>query len=36
LNEIISQNIEGVGDNDRYTENGEGYQEVGGRSEHNE
>jgi len=35
LDEVISQDIEGVGDNDRHTENGKGYQEDGGRSEHN-
>jgi len=36
LDEVISQDIEGVGDNDRCTENGEEYQEVGGRSKHND
>jgi len=36
LDKVISQDIEGVGDNDRCTENGEGYQEVGRRSEHND
>jgi len=35
LDEVISQDIEGVGDDDRYIENSEGYQEDGGRSEHN-
>jgi len=36
LDEIISQDIEGVGDDDRYIENGEEYQEVGRKSEHND
>ena len=35
LDEVILQNIEGVGDDDRCAENGEEYQEVGRRSEYN-
>ena len=35
MNKVILQDIKGVGDNDRHTENGEGYQEDGGRSKHN-
>ena len=35
MNEIISQDIEGIEDNDRHIKNGEGYQEDGGRSKHN-
>ena len=35
LDKVISQDIERVGDNDRHTENGEGYQEDGRKSKHN-
>ena len=34
LDEVISQDIERVGDNDRCTENGEGHKETGRRSKH--
>ena len=34
LVEIIPQDIERVGDNDRCTENGKGYQKVGRRDKH--
>ena len=36
MDKVISQDIEGVGDNDRYIENGEEYQEDGRRSKHND
>ena len=36
MDEIILQDIEGIGDNDRCVENGEGYQEVGRRSKYND
>ena len=36
MDKIISQDIEGVGDDDRYIENGKRYQEVGRRSKHND
>jgi len=34
LVEIIPQDIERVGDDDRYTEDGKGYQKVGRRDKH--
>ena len=34
LDEVILQDIKGVGNNDRYTKDGEGYQEVGRRDEY--
>ena len=34
LDEVIPQDIEGVGDNDWYTKDGEGHQKVGRGNKH--
>ena len=34
LDEVIPQDIKGVGNNDQCTKDGEGYQEVGRRDKH--